>query len=76
MFWSYENTQRWWQPGVYWPIQANQEGCGLGSLVEAGRSIGFTECEDGVLEEGSDKVALYGSGNFLYTHTARTTSKW
>ena len=76
--WSVENTKRWWQPGVYWPIPADQEECGLGNLVEALRSLGFAECDDGMLEEGFDKVALYGSGSFLYTHAARQlrSGKW
>lgn len=76
--WSVEDTERWWQPGVYWPIPAVQEDFGLGDFVQALRSIGFEECDDGTLEEGYDKVALYGNGSFLYTHAARQlrTRKW
>jgi hypothetical protein len=68
--WSVENTERWWQPGVYWPIETNPDDFGLGTLVGAFRSLGFEECEDSHLEEGYEKVALYGS-TFLYTHAAR-----
>lgn len=75
--WSVENTERWWQPGVYWPIRADPDDYGLGILVEAFRSLGFEECEGANLEEGYEKVALYGS-TLLYTHAARqlANGKW
>jgi hypothetical protein len=68
--WSVKDTERWWQPGVYWPTKSQSDDYGLGILVEAFRSLGFEECDDGTLENGYEKVALYGS-TFLYTHAAR-----
>lgn len=75
--WSLADMDRWWQPGVYWPVQADPDDYGLGTLVEAFRSRGFEECEGEGLEAGYEKVALYGSGLF-YTHAARQLSngKW
>jgi hypothetical protein len=75
--WSVENTERWWQPGVYWPVKTHPDDYGLSVLVEAFRSIGFGECEDSAFEEGYEKIALYGS-TFLYTHAARQlpNGKW
>ena len=66
--WEAHNSQRWWQPGVYWPI---------GALVDAFAKIGFEECSDSDLEKGFEKVALYGSG-MIYTHAARrlTDGQW
>ena len=77
MAWSVGNTERWWQPGVYWPAETHQDDYGLGILVEAFRSLGFEECDEGGLERGYEKVALYGS-TFLYTHAARQlpSGKW
>ena len=68
--WAAHNSQRWWQPGVYWPNEVSREDCGIGALVDAFVKIGFEECSDGELEEGFEKVALYGSG-MMYTHAAR-----
>jgi hypothetical protein len=75
--WSVENTERWWQPGAYWPTGTRPNDYGLGILVEAFRSLGFKECNDGTLEDGYEKVALYGSA-FFYTHAARQlpNGKW
>lgn len=75
--WSAENTQRWWQPGAYWPVETHSDDYGLGILVEAFRSLGFEECDSSSLEDGYQKVALYGS-TFLYTHAARQvpSGKW
>jgi hypothetical protein len=46
-------------------------------LVETFRSLGYQECENGGLEEGYEKVALYGS-TLIYTHAARQlpNGKW
>jgi len=75
--WAARNTERWWQPGVYWPIDSNLEDHGIGNLVAAFKSLGFQECEDGTLEEGFEKLALYGSA-MMYTHAARQLpeGKW
>ena len=68
--WAAHNSQRWWQPGVYWPNEVSREDCGIGALVDAFAKIGFEEFSDGELEEGFEKGALYGSG-MMYTHAAR-----
>ena len=75
--WSAGDTERWWQPGVYWPVETSPDDCGLDALIEAFRSLGFEECDEGHPEEGFEKVALYG-GTFLYTHAARQLpdGKW
>ena len=73
--WSAGDTERWWQPGVYWPVPV--EGYGLDALHAAFRSIGYERCPTGDLEPGHEKVALYSSGE-LYTHAARQlhSGKW
>jgi hypothetical protein len=75
--WSVGNTDRWWQPGVYWPTETHPDDYGLGVLVEAFRSLGVEECSDDTLEDGYEKVALYGN-TFLYSHAARQlpNGKW
>lgn len=73
--WSAGDTDRWWEPGVCWPAQA--EGYGPDVLEAAFRSLGYEPCADGGVEAGFEKVALYAAGAF-YTHAARQlpSGKW
>ncbi|MEJ7593846.1 MAG: hypothetical protein WKF77_20085 [Planctomycetaceae bacterium] len=68
--WAASNTERWWQPGVHWPIDSSREDLGVGNLISAFKSLGYEECDDGTLEQGFEKLAIYGSG-LMYTHAAR-----
>ena len=75
--WSAVDTDHWWQPRVYWPIEAPPDEFGIGGLTLAFKSLGYQECEDSTLEAGFEKVALYGTSLF-YTHAARhlPNGKW
>jgi hypothetical protein len=66
--WSAGDTERWWQPGVYWPVPATTYDREV--LVQAFLARGYEPCPDGGVEEGLEKVALYAAGEF-YTHAAR-----
>lgn len=69
--WAAKDTERWWEPGLFWPVEITGEpDYGIASLETAFQSLGYLECSDDTLESGFEKVALYGSG-FLYTHAAR-----
>jgi hypothetical protein len=73
--WSAGDTERWWEPGVYWPVPAETYGPEV--LELAFRSLGYEPCPDGSPEPGFEKVALYAAGAF-YTHAARQlpSGKW
>jgi hypothetical protein len=75
--WSVGDTERWWQPGVYWPIDASPDDAGIAALAQALATEGYQQCADGTLERGQEKIALYGSQLF-YTHAARQlpNGKW
>jgi hypothetical protein len=66
--WAAHDTDRWWEPGVYWPVPA--AGYGAEALEAAFVALGFEPCPDGGPEPGWERVALYGTDPF-YTHTAR-----
>ena len=68
--WAAGDSNRWWQPGIYWPIPSTKDGCGIGELVLAFESLGYESCDDGSLESGFEKIALYAIG-MMYTHVAR-----
>ena len=38
--WAAGDSERWWQPTVYWPIGAEPEDYGIAALVGAFRSLG------------------------------------
>lgn len=68
--WSAGDTERWWQPGLYWPVEVSPDDYGVSVLIRAFQSLGYETCEDGNQELGFEKVALYGSSSF-YTHAAK-----
>jgi hypothetical protein len=72
--WAAGDTEHWWQPGVFWPVETPPHDYGIGVLEMAFRALGYEDCEsDESLEPGFEKVALYGSGAY-YTHAARQTA--
>ena len=75
--WSTGDSSRWWQPGVYWPVDALPNECSVGTLAMAFAALGFQDCGNASLESGFEKVALYGESEF-YTHAARQlpTGRW
>jgi len=68
--WAANDTQHWWQPGSFWPLECSRDDHGIGTLVAAFQELGFELCDDAALELGSLKIASYGSG-LMYTHIAR-----
>ncbi len=72
--WAAGDTDRWWQPGVYWPTQTPRGDYGISALEEAFKALGFEPCGDDGPEPGFEKVALYGN-NFHYTH-AGSSAFW
>jgi hypothetical protein len=75
--WSAGDTEHWWEPGVYWPVEVPPNDHGIGVLEQAFRALGYETCAHDRLEAGFEKVALYGDRLF-YTHAARQlpSGKW
>lgn len=72
--WAAGDTENWWQPGVYWPVESPAPGYGIAALEETFKALGFEPCDDDRPEPGSEKVALYGD-ELLYTHAARQIAR-
>ncbi len=68
--WSAGDVLNWWQPGVYWPVPADADDFGIGALEAMFKTLGYESCENGLLEKGKEKVAIYGD-SLIYTHAAR-----
>lgn len=78
--WAAKDDQQWWEPvsgpGYYWPSGVSCEYT-VEALVQVYGSLGYTLCADSSLEEGFERVALYGKVQG-YTHAARQLphGKW
>lgn len=63
----------WWPsnpPVSYWPPQVPREET-LESFIQAFQRLGYKPCEDGSLEEGFEKVAIYVDSSNTPSHMAR-----
>jgi hypothetical protein len=45
--WAAGESHRWWEPGVYWPIQPGDD---VAKLISLFASLGYTVCDDDRLE--------------------------
>jgi hypothetical protein len=65
-------TRRWWWPTVfsYWPENVPREET-LQAFILAFRTLGYNPCEDGELESGFEKVAIYADEDKVPSHMAR-----
>jgi hypothetical protein len=77
--WAAGETSKWWwpTPGVYyWPAGIPSEET-LDAFVAAFATLGFSPSNDGALESGFEKVALYALAG-RPTHMARqlASGKW
>jgi hypothetical protein len=74
--WAAKNNTRWWWPdpfGIgYWPLAERR--VTFDCFVKAFESLGYRVCLSDALEEGFEKIAIYGikspDGSALPTHAA------
>ena len=77
--WALYHTTQYWDPqmvgvrGYYWPPQVKKDDS-IRSWMHVFRLHGFEPCDDGTLEKGFGKIALYGKSNDDATHVARQLS--
>jgi hypothetical protein len=78
--WAAHFTDRWLQPDPlfgYWP--SNIPGrLTLNNLTAVYAQVGFERCDDGELEAGYEKIAIYTDRRGLPRHSARqlANGKW
>ena len=75
--WAAGATDRWWQPGEYWPFDELPTEASLTALVRLFTHYGYEPSPLGILDSSYEHVALYELPPF-YTHAARqlTNGKW
>ena len=66
-----DTTRLWWPSPkkAYWPPGAPRE-LTVNAFKAAFASLGFVECEDGTLEHGVEKIAIYASHTKVPRHAA------
>jgi hypothetical protein len=70
--WAAADNARWWDPGefFYWPAGIPREYT-LDAFVAAFRTLGYSVCDDGVMEAGYEKIAIYADERDEPRHMAR-----
>ncbi|MBI2187273.1 MAG: hypothetical protein HYU37_09160 [Acidobacteria bacterium] len=74
---SLDDNERWWEPfrpDGFWPegVELNDTLNGFVALFQA---QGFVVCEDGNVEAGFEKIALYGNAAVnAFAHVARLSA--
>ena len=74
--WVANDPDNWWQPLqvtgtiTYWPVGARRDET-ISAYEEAFGTLGYQACEDGSLESGAEKIALYADAAGVFMHAAR-----
>jgi hypothetical protein len=70
--WAMADTGRWWWPDddSFWPQGITREET-IAAFVAAFRESGFALCDDSLLEDGCEKLAIYTVSDDVPTHVAR-----
>ena len=77
--WAAGFNDDWWDarnPDTFWP-SGLPRGDTVDVVVGGLATVGYERCEDGLLEDGVEKVAIYASGEY-FQHIARQlpSGKW
>jgi hypothetical protein len=73
--WAAGETHRWWEPTerYYWPLDRRE--WTLSGFVKAFATKGYVKCANGLLEHGTEKIAIYATkedrGRLVPEHAAR-----
>lgn len=79
--WAAQDTGKWWWPDAagddYWPSTAPREET-LEAFETAYGTLGYLRCDNGDLEAGFEKIAVFVDASGMPTHAARqlTTGRW
>jgi hypothetical protein len=71
-FAAQDAERRWWRPSeeAYWPSEAPRH-VTLAAFEQAFRTLGYARCEDGALESGFQRIAIFADAQGVPTHAAR-----
>ena len=72
-----DTTRRWWPNEIdYWPSWATRDNR-MESLMEAFAGLGYEQCANSNIEDGYQRVALYGfQGRFEHAAVQMPNGRW
>jgi hypothetical protein len=80
--WAAGKNTRWWDPNglYYWPKGVPRE-VSVDAVMQVYEALGFVKCDDGRLEVGVEKIAIFVKTNGAFTiptHATRQleTGQW
>jgi hypothetical protein len=72
--WAANNNDLWWWPDrqstKYWPLGIERAET-IDAFIKAYETIGYNVCDNGNLESGYDKIAIFVNDRNIPTHAAR-----
>ncbi len=69
--WTARDTDYWWWPiSMYWPQNVKRE-LSLEAFINAYATMGYRVCDNGELEKGFEKIAIFIDNDNIPTHAAR-----
>lgn len=72
--WAFGDNSKWFWPDplnqYYWPSNIPREET-IEAFIELYRSINYEICENGSLQSGIEKIAIYSNKEGIPTHAAR-----
>lgn len=72
--WVFEDSLNWWEPtpfvNYYWPKEIPKQNS-VKTYAQLLHKFGFIKCNDGKLEKGYQKIAIYINAQDTPTHLAR-----
>jgi len=79
--WAAGEDERCWEPGclpyAYWPDGISED-FDMDAFIEAFSTLGYEPCEDGKMEEGYEKIALFVDDSGEPKHASRqlASGRW
>jgi len=70
--WAMGDNSKWWWPagGYYWPV-SKPSVLTVGTFIELFELIGYECCDNGRLEDGYNKIAIFSDNQQKPTHVAK-----
>lgn len=72
--WAFGDNTRWYWPDpkntYYWPPEIPRV-ITLNAFIQLYKLVGYSECENGLHEDGYEKIAIFCDSNGSPTHAAR-----
>jgi hypothetical protein len=74
--WAAHDVENWWSHSRHWPAGIAREHT-VEAYMAALATVGYTPCDDGKLEDGYEKIAIYlGDGRPKHAARQMESGRW